>query len=521
MPLRKSKATSTTTSSRNNPKEPSPAPSHESEESTSSHTLESLDPAIHLALLTGALEHAREFAHRFRHPGLAKSSEASFSAGAEDDAKDGAIHHGLHIRFHYARTHMWVGSGQQLTLMQLAIQYRVQFAACNIVVVLGLGRLSEGAEQPRPDKNVNNADCIAVQSSFAMDCVHSVAGQKQRTREINNPKGSNKGESADEGAEVHAVAQDPTFTRKEYRWLRDHGILCQKYDIEDEFSATMLLIDFSGENKWEMRKHIQRYLPPVLVLPYKLKKQAVVASYQLVHTFQVSGSDAKGTPKAENTVQAALQTLPTIMKKSLTSQTTVESSNFYNQIGKQYEEAFGHDVGLNSIVQRFLQHVPASARVLDCGCGTGKSVAKAIADSGRHVHGIDFASTMVGLSRAQIPDGTFEVTNMLKYVPSSRFDAIVVMLSLFELSRPKIEHMASKFAEWLKLGGTLLLGAFGAEDTRATGDMWHGDHKCAQGIPFTFMNHEVYMTLFTKKAWKELLTVSLGAFKSAIPLACS
>ena len=35
--------------------------------------------------------------------------------------------------------------------------------------------------------------------------------------------------------------------------------------------------------------------------------------------------------------------------------------------------------------------------------------------------------------------------------------------------------------------------------------MYDMDGQCATGIPFTFMNHKVSMTLFTKAGWNALL----------------
>ena len=60
--------------------------------------------------------------------------------------------------------------------------------------------------------------------------------------------------------------------------------------------------------------------------------------------------------------------------------TANNTGEFYNKLGMQYENLYGHDPGLHEIVRRFLDLLPVSgARVLDCGCGTGKPVAHMIA----------------------------------------------------------------------------------------------------------------------------------------------
>ncbi len=193
------------------------------------------------------------------------------------------------------------------------------------------------------------------------------------------------------------------------------------------------------------------------------------------------------------------------MKKALSSEAIIPSEDFYNKVGIQYEAAFGHDAGLHKIVLKFLQLLPGDARVLDCGCGTGKPVAEMIAESGRVVTGVDLSQTMVELSSKQVPTGSFTKVNMLYYTPADPLNGVIAMLSLFELNRQEISLMARKWFQWLRPGGYLLIGVFGAEDCEPTPEMYDSDGLCATGIPFTFMNHTVSMTLFTKAGWNALL----------------
>ena len=196
------------------------------------------------------------------------------------------------------------------------------------------------------------------------------------------------------------------------------------------------------------------------------------------------------------------------MKTSLSSKAVLSSEEFYNDAGKQYEDAFGHDPGLLRIDRKFLDLLLPDARVLDCGSGTGKPTAHMIAESGRAVYGIDQSKTMVELSKEQVPDGSFETVNMVDYTPATDFGGIVAMLSLFELSREEITSMACKWFKWLQPGGYLLIGVFGAEDCTTSPAMYDSDGQCASGIDFVFMNHRVKMTLFTKAGWKHLLESS-------------
>ena len=107
------------------------------------------------------------------------------------------------------------------------------------------------------------------------------------------------------------------------------------------------------------------------------------------------------------------------MDNSQKSQPTNFDEQFWTDLGMKYEAAFGHDTGLHNIVQEYIHMLPASATVLDCGSGTGKPVAKAISESGHHVHGIDMSSGMITLSRKAVPNGTFEVANMHPQSPTT------------------------------------------------------------------------------------------------------
>lgn len=193
------------------------------------------------------------------------------------------------------------------------------------------------------------------------------------------------------------------------------------------------------------------------------------------------------------------------MEKPLLTDVAAPSEQLFSEIGIRYEEAYGHNPGLHEIARRFLDLLPAEARVLDCGCGTGKPVSHMVAASGRRVYGIDWSQTMVDLSRNHVKSGSFERVNMLEYSPKDDFQGIVAMLSLFGLTREELTSMASKWFQWLKPSGVLLLGVFGAEDCGTAPEMYDSDGQCATGVPFTFMNNKVQMTLFTKQGWNNLM----------------
>ena len=198
---------------------------------------------------------------------------------------------------------------------------------------------------------------------------------------------------------------------------------------------------------------------------------------------------------------------PTVdVKVNIHTGAVISTRDFYNEFGERYQEAFSHDAGLEKVVRRYLSLLPSDAAVLDCGCGTGRPVSSIVAESGRRVHGIDFSITMVELSKKQVPKGVFECCDMLQYAPPpASFDGVIANLSLFGLSRVELTSMAQNFFQWIRPGGFLLIGVFGAEDIETKPEQYDSDEECASGVENTFMAHRVSMTLFTKMGWNKLL----------------
>ena len=193
-------------------------------------------------------------------------------------------------------------------------------------------------------------------------------------------------------------------------------------------------------------------------------------------------------------------------KISLDTGAVVKTQDFYSELGKRYEDAFGHNPGLRKIIQRFLSLLPSDTTVLDVGCGTGKPVSFMIAESGRRPYGIDLSPVMVELSKKQVPQGTFQNCDMLRFTSSpASFGGATAVLSLFGLSRGEITQMAQRFFQWIQPGGFLLIGVFGAEDCQSTPEQYDEDGECAHGIESTFMGHKSFMTLFTKLGWNHML----------------
>jgi cyclopropane fatty-acyl-phospholipid synthase-like methyltransferase len=181
------------------------------------------------------------------------------------------------------------------------------------------------------------------------------------------------------------------------------------------------------------------------------------------------------------------------------------AADFYDNLGIKYEHYFGHDQGLIKFINESLQLLPPDATVLDIGSGTGIPTSKAVVDSGRKLHGIDFSPVMVNLSIKQVPGGTFELTNMLDFNPPAPFQGAFAVFSLFHLSREEMSAVAKKWADWIVLGGYIFIGTMVADDFSTKPEMYDKDGECASGVEHTFMGKRIGNLLYTKVGWANLL----------------
>lgn len=181
------------------------------------------------------------------------------------------------------------------------------------------------------------------------------------------------------------------------------------------------------------------------------------------------------------------------------------TQDFFDSVGKAYEDAYAQSPGLLEFVQSAIQDLSKDSTILDVGCGTGKPVSSMLAAGGFRVFGIDRSAVMVDLCRAQVPGATFEQVDMLTYTPNSRFDAIFAIFCTFALSREQIADLISKFSQWLSPSGTLYLGTIAADDYPTKPSHYDSDGLYASGIDNNFMGKTVTISLLSKQGWQVFL----------------
>jgi 2-polyprenyl-3-methyl-5-hydroxy-6-metoxy-1,4-benzoquinol methylase len=121
-----------------------------------------------------------------------------------------------------------------------------------------------------------------------------------------------------------------------------------------------------------------------------------------------------------------------------------------------------------------LRRLPAGADVLDLGCGCGIPVAKALADAGHHVTGVDLSEVQVRRARHLVPAATFLQADATRVTfPDGSFDAVVCLYALIHMPVDAQPGMITRIAAWLRPGG-LLLATTGAQAWTGSETHWLG-----------------------------------------------
>jgi SAM-dependent methyltransferase len=103
-----------------------------------------------------------------------------------------------------------------------------------------------------------------------------------------------------------------------------------------------------------------------------------------------------------------------------------------------------------------IEKLPASARILDVGCGAGIPVTAELSQVGSVV-GVDISASQIRLARANVPAATFIHGDiMAQEFADAWYDAVVSFYALFHLPREEQPGLLAKLVGWLRPGGYLL-----------------------------------------------------------------
>ncbi len=140
---------------------------------------------------------------------------------------------------------------------------------------------------------------------------------------------------------------------------------------------------------------------------------------------------------------------------------------------ERHADAFCRDRGRGPWVeqawlQRFLAYLPASAHVLDIGCGCGVPMAAFLIERGVELSGVDSSARMIALCRARFPRQHWQVADMREMEPGRSFDGLLAWDSFFHLDQASQRAMFACFARLANPGAMLMFNS-GARQGTAVG----------------------------------------------------
>ncbi len=134
-----------------------------------------------------------------------------------------------------------------------------------------------------------------------------------------------------------------------------------------------------------------------------------------------------------------------------------KTRSVYEQHGLQYDAERSRLLFEKKWLRRFENLLPASAAILDAGCGGGEPIGRYFIEQGYKVTGIDFAAPMVELAKARFPDSTWYRMDMRVLDLQESFQGIISWHSFFHLTPTEQRATLARFAQHLQPKGLLLL----------------------------------------------------------------
>ena len=129
--------------------------------------------------------------------------------------------------------------------------------------------------------------------------------------------------------------------------------------------------------------------------------------------------------------------------------------NSYDTIAEQWHKNFRGQVYVDRTlryVDKILEGLPAEAKVLDFGCGTGNPIAKHIAERGFRIVGIDQSKELLKIAKTIVPEAEFIHGDMVDIQLAEKFAAVVAWDSVFHVERKHHSSIYHKLADSLESG---------------------------------------------------------------------
>jgi SAM-dependent methyltransferase len=148
----------------------------------------------------------------------------------------------------------------------------------------------------------------------------------------------------------------------------------------------------------------------------------------------------------------------------------------YDKIGGAYgrQATRGRTEQRSRYEAAMLDRLPAGARVLDLGCGSGIPSTRRLARRFQ-VTGVDVSTRQVARARDNVPGARFICADMgsLEFAPGS-FDGVCAYYSIIHLPRQEQGALLRSIAGWLRQGGLLVCTLGTHSDEAGFDPKWMG-----------------------------------------------
>jgi SAM-dependent methyltransferase len=117
----------------------------------------------------------------------------------------------------------------------------------------------------------------------------------------------------------------------------------------------------------------------------------------------------------------------------------------------------------NDCVYRFIERYCNNGSILDLGCGSGNTGVELNASKYRAYHGVDISDVALQMAQRRSEESgrgrqnRYSSGDIITYVPSGQYDAIVFRESLCYVPRPKIEAILQRYRHHLTPGGSFVV----------------------------------------------------------------
>lgn len=179
----------------------------------------------------------------------------------------------------------------------------------------------------------------------------------------------------------------------------------------------------------------------------------------------------------------------------------------YDKLAAEYDAQRSDDP---DFLDEFCERLPANARILDAGCGSGRPVAAALAGDYDLV-GIDFSREQIRLARENAPAGRFSLQDVTTLAFADRtFDAICAYHSVIHVPISEQSAVAHEFYRVLRPGGHLLVTIGGVAWEGSEDDWLDTGVEMHWSIPAPEESESILEAAGFEVIWRRVVDDSLG-----------